>query len=187
MDLRIISSHLSLDYLNKYKNGKTFIESGTYYGDTIWIALETDFEQIHSIELDKGFYDRAVKLFDHKPQVKIWHGDSVDRLPDILKTVEGPSTLWLDAHASGSVPGGKTGGSPILDELAIIGNHPNKEHTIFIDDRRLFGSAEWSGVLEEQALSLLRKINPKYEILFLDGHIEKDIICAFVQKENVKE
>lgn len=179
--LRVIQSHLSSDYLKMYSNGKTFIETGTYLGDTIWLALDAGFETIHSVELDDRLFINAKKLFDHKKQVMIWNGDSVDCLRQILGMVDGPATFWLDAHASGPLKGGRTGGSPVLDELKIIQEHPCKEHSIFIDDRRLFGSEEWSGVKEEDAIKILKEINPSYNILFLDGHIEKDVLCATIK------
>ena len=179
--LRIINSHLSLDYLSKYSNGDTFIETGTYLGDTVWLALEHGFQTIHSIELNDQLFLNAMKLFDHNKNIMIWNGDSIDCLEKIFKMVDGPATFWLDAHASGPLKGGKSGGSPVLDELRLIKNHSCKEHTIFIDDRRLFGSDEWSGVKEEDAISLLREINPAYKIHFLDGHIEKDVVCASIK------
>lgn len=178
MQIRVINSHLSLDYLKQYGNGETFIETGTFMGDTIYLALEAEYKRIHSVELNQSLYLRATKLFDHKPQVTIWYGDSVNCLEKILNETTGPATFWLDAHASGPLPGGISGGSPVLDELEIIRKHSNNEHTIFIDDRRLFGSAEWSYVQEKTALELIKKINPSYKILFLDGEIEQDIICA---------
>lgn len=179
--LRIIQSHLSSDYLKQYGNGDTFVETGTYLGDTIWLALEIGFKTIHSIELNDQLFLNAKKLFNHKNQVMIWNGDSVDCLPKIMGMINGPATFWLDAHASGPLKGGKSGGSPVLDELNIIKKHSCKEHTIFIDDRRLFGSEEWSGVKEEDAIKILKEINPSYNILFLDGHIEKDVLCATIK------
>lgn len=190
MHYRMIESHLSLDYLNKYANGDTFIETGTYRGDTIWLALECDkFKRIHSIELNKELYDIAVATFRHKHNVKIWHGDSAECIMNVQQQLgPGPATYWLDAHASGPLAGGKSGGTPVLDELRLIrdfAKHLNElcTDTIFIDDRRLFGSAEWSGVTEEQALEVLKEINPDYRILHLDGFVEKDILCATVVPE----
>ena len=180
MHLRIIESHLSLDYLNRYAVGDTFIETGTYRGDTVWLALECPrFKNVWSTELNKELYDIACETFKHKEQVHIWNADSVDALREILfEIVPGTCTFWLDAHASGPLPGGKSGGTPVLDELRLIRDTGIKDHTIFIDDRRLFGSAEWSYVTEAQALEVLKEINPDYRILHLDGFIEKDILCA---------
>jgi hypothetical protein len=87
----------------------------------------------------------------------------------------------LDAHASGPLAGGKSGGSPVIDELKIIKSchrFVGCKDTIFIDDRRLFGSAEWSYVKEEDAIALLIEINPNYNIYYLDGHTKEDVICA---------
>jgi len=181
MDLRIISSHLNLDYLQKYGNGDTFIETGTFLGDTVRLAVEAGYKKVHSTELNPDLFSAAVKDFSNNSRVQIWLGDSVDVLPEILENMTTPGTFWLDAHASGHLVGGKSGGSPVLDELRIIKKNGIQEHTIFIDDRRLFGSAEWSGVKEEDAIALLKEINPNYKILYLDGHVPGDVICATVK------
>jgi len=172
------NSHLTLDYLAKYGNGDTFIETGTYLGDTVQLALDAGFKTIHSVEIDNELFATALNLFKDRPEVHIWLGDSLYELEKILSIVEGPATFWLDAHASGDLPGGKSGGSPVLDELRLIEKHPCKDHTIFIDDRRLFGSKEWSGVKEQDAVDIIVKMDPLYKIYLLDGHIPKDILCA---------
>ena len=175
------ASHLNLDYLSKYGNGKIFIETGTYMGDTVKLALNAGFEFIHSIELDPELYDRAFEMFKDEDRVKIWYGDSIDCLKEILNKIDEPATFWLDAHASGDLKGGRSGGSPVVDELNIIKTHNHKNHTIFIDDRRLFGSAEWSNVSEEDAMKIIKEINPDYNINFLDGHVPGDVVCATVK------
>jgi hypothetical protein len=182
MTLRMLDSHLNVPYLKQYGNGKHFVETGTYRGDTVFVALEARmFDTIDSIELDKTFFDTCRKIFEGDKRVEIWHGDSIDCLPKILAKIENnPCTFWLDAHASGPLRGGKSGGSPLLDELSIIKSHGCQEHTIFIDDKRLFGSSEWSGITQDQAMGLLLQINPKYKFYLLDGQVEKDIICATV-------
>jgi hypothetical protein len=173
-----------MEYLKKYGNGNIFIETGTYLGDTVRLAIEAGYKRIHSIELNNELYENAKKMFEKNWDVVLWHGDSADWLETILidsRSPENPATFWLDAHASGPLAGGKSGGSPVLDELRIIKEYGNKNSTIFIDDRRLFGSAEWSGVKEEDAIALLNEINPDYNILFLDGHVPGDVICATVK------
>lgn len=178
-------SHLNLDYLSRYGNGKVFIETGTYMGDTVKLALNAGYEKIHSIELDPELYDRAFDMFKHNDHISIWFGDSIDCLKNILESLDEPATFWLDAHASGDLVGGKSGGSPVVDELKLIKNHGKNYHTIFIDDKRLFGSAEWSFVKEDDAMNLLKEINPEYNIYYLDGHIPCDVICASVRKDGI--
>lgn len=176
------ASHLNLDYLSKYGNGKVFIETGTYLGDTVKLAVDAGFDNIHSIELDESLYSDASIIFQDNTKVRLWQGDSIDCLKEIFKILpDEPVTLWLDAHASGELLGGKSGGSPVIDELNIILKHGRKDNTIFIDDKRLFGSEEWSFVKEEDAIRLLKEINPNYNIHYLDGHIPGDVICATVK------
>lgn len=174
-------SHLTDEYLQKYGNGDIFVETGTYLGDTVKLALGAGFNRIYSCELNEKLYNDCVTLFKDNPNVTILLGDSVDCLKDILSRITGPATFWLDAHASGELVGGKSGGSPVVDELKLIAEHECKEHTIFIDDRRLFGSSEWSFVTEEQALEVLKQINPNYNISYLDGHEPGDVIVATVK------
>jgi len=182
--LNIVSgnpSHLSKEVLEKYGVGSTFVETGTYMGDTVKLALESGFTNIDSIELNEGLANKAKEMFKENEGVKIWLGDSVDCLQEIVNGLTEPSTFWLDAHASGPLQGGKTGGGPVVDELRIIATSPIKDHTIFIDDKRLFGSAEWSFTREEDAMAVLKEINPNYNIVYLDGEIPGDVICATVK------
>jgi hypothetical protein len=178
MNFTVIDSHLSIQSLEKYDNGDTFIETGTYKGDTVKLALSRGYKLIHTIELDEELYKNAVEMFKDEPRVKVWQGDSIDRLKEIVPTIEGPATFWLDAHASGTLVGGKSGPAPVLDELDIIAEHPCKEHTIFIDDCRLFDTGEWAFVKKVDAVKKIDQINPEYDIIYLDGHIREDVMCV---------
>jgi hypothetical protein len=181
------ASHLKKEYIQKFGYFDVFIETGTYLGDTIQLALEWGFKEIHSIELNEELYQLASEKFKSHPNVKLWKGDSIHCLPLILKQLTKPATFWLDAHASGHLSGGLSGGSPLLDELKIIDVHYIHDHTIFIDDRRLFGSAEWSFLSEKEVLGALRTINPHYKFLNLDGHIPEDILCATIRMDDNDE
>lgn len=188
---RIIDSHLSLEYLKQYKKGDIFIETGTYRGDTVYIALEADFDRIYSCEIYKGLFDAAVELFKENSKVIIKEMESPEFIKYVLQNIalddkvgypitHLPCTFWLDAHASGPLGGGSSVGTPLLDELKAIRDFSNnKEHTILIDDKRLFGCGEWGGVKLDDAMKLIYEINPDYKIVYLDGVIEKDIICAY--------
>lgn len=175
---------LNDEHLKTHKNGEVFIETGTYMGRTLeWVQNMNYFKEIHSIELDHWLAERAKKELA-KEGTTIHEGDSIDVLTELIPLMtEKPCTFWLDAHASGVLPGGKSGGGPVVDELNIILQSGRKDHTIFIDDRRLFGSGEWGGVKEADALALLNQINPDYKILYLEGTGgSEDIICATVKE-----
>ena len=191
-------SNLKLEYIQNFGNGDTFIETGTYTGSGIRRALEHNFGVIHSIELNEELYLKALDNFKNEPRVQLWLGDSVDVIPEIVRSLTGPATFWLDAHASGPLPGGKYAPCPLLLELKSIAGEEtitfengemknafvkstNVGHTIFVDDRRLFGSAEWGFVQEPEVVGVLRFINPNYKVHLLDGHQPNDILCATVR------
>lgn len=176
---------LTPDYLQKYSNGKVFIETGTFKGETLDLVCETGmFDELYSMELNHELAE-AAKNKEWKGNVTIFEGDSIDVLNDLLPVMtEKTCTFWLDAHASGPLPGGKSGGGPVLDELNIILKSGRNDHTIFIDDRRLFGSAEWGFVQEKDAMDILQKINPEYDIYWLSCITgPMDVICATVRKQ----
>ena len=92
--------------------------------------------------------------------------------------------FWLDAHASGPLPGGVDGGTPVLQELKVIKKYASDQSVIVIDDCRLFGSAEWSGIMKQEALDIIMEINPNYTIAYEDGEIEKDVLVAYIDEKN---
>jgi hypothetical protein len=188
--------HLTKEYLDRFAIGDIFIETGTHLGETVQVAIDYGkFKEIHSIEIDEGLYNKAVERFKDNPNVHLHLGDSVDILPILFDSLDHPFTLWLDAHASGELKGGGYGPCPLLFELnslrekkfyttqeGIKSEIIKQKHTIFIDDRRLLGSAEWGHVTWDQIVNGLKQINPEYCVTFLDGHQAQDVICCYVEK-----
>jgi hypothetical protein len=119
---------------NKFK---TFIETGTYLGDTLEF-LKDSFYELISIELSDEYYVKAIERFKTSPNIKIVHGDSGERLPEILKTIKEPCIFWLDGHySSGNTARGEID-TPIYKEISAILGSSIKNHTVLIDDARLF-------------------------------------------------
>jgi hypothetical protein len=77
----------------------------------------------------------------------LYNGDSATVI-ETLDLPKEPIIFYLDAHYSG----GKTAGSdidngcPLLRELNVICKRQNNSDIIFVDDIRLLGKAEWSGI-----------------------------------------
>ena len=174
-----MESNLRLEYLEKYAVGNTFIETGTFLGHTVNLAKKFGFKNIHSIEIDEKLYELNKKNFENDDSIKIWQGDSIFVLEKILKNINEPSTFWLDAHASGPLKGNSNAPCPLEFELNSIFSNSNN-HTIFIDDCRLFGSSEWGFVKKESVISIINKANSNYKLHYLDGHSKDDILCASV-------
>ena len=163
----------------KYPN-KYFIESGSYRGDGICMALNTGFEVVYSIELSPFYYEHCLSRFGEHPQVGLFEGDSSIMLLEVLKNVDAPATFWLDGHYSGDNTACGSSYSPILAELDAIGQHQIKTHTILIDDIRLLGGLYFDFVSLDTIIKKILEINPNYRISYEDGHIANDVLVAKV-------
>ena len=172
--------------LSKYSN-RIFIETGTYMGDGVKKALDSGFEKIYSIEIDKNRYINCCKLFENNPQVTIIHGDSGIKLGDVLKDIKEPATIFLDALYG--CDQGQIGKKwcPIVEELEILSKQEIKNHTLLISNWRCMNNTHkdkktdkyvgYPG--EKKCLELLRKINPNYILEFKDGIEPSDtLICS---------
>ncbi|MCP4645835.1 MAG: hypothetical protein GY851_35650 [bacterium] len=183
---------MSLSFnLAKYKRGATFVETGTGAGYGIRAALAAGFEVVHSIELDPACYEAAQEAFVAEltaGSVRLHFGDSRAVLPRVLDTIWSPATFWLDSHVDHQVPGA-TVKCPLYDELEQIAEHWLNDHTIMIDDRRLFAENEarenpngWGlTVSEREVVRMLERMNSRYEITYETGHVPEDVIIARVR------
>ena len=172
-----LSAWTSADVFEKYLN-PVFIETGSYTGDGIQLALKAGFEEVHSIEISPKYYNICVQRFGNNPKVHLYLGDSVEVLPRILSQIDRPATLWLDGHFSGGDTGKGMSNTPILAELGIIANCPINTHTILIDDIRQCSTKEFDYISLKEIIDLLLVINQNYHIKFEDGYIKDDVITA---------
>lgn len=164
---------LSPDVLSRYK-ADVFVETGTYLGEAVEIALALGFPAIHSIEFDEGLAKAAHNKYKDTSGVIIYRGSSGKLLSQVLKDIEGTVTLWLDAHPYlYPLTLNKT---PLREELEAIekaGAHI-KVIAVLIDDMRVF-SAEDQDWLENR----LRSIFPAYTICREDSRCAAaDILVA---------
>ena len=158
---------------------KYFIETGSYYGQGIQMALNSGlFDQVYSIELAPHFYEHCKRQFAHRPNVKLFLGNSADVLPQILAEIDQSATFWLDGHYSSDNTAKGITNNPILDELESIRQHSIKTHTLMIDDLRLFGTSEFDFIEVDEIKQKVLEINPNYKITFINGTIPNDILVA---------
>jgi hypothetical protein len=169
----------------KYKgNRNVLIETGTYYGLGVQLALNAGYNYVSSVELSPILWASAMKMFHNYPRVKLYKGTSEDRLWEMIKDFNEEMVFWLDAHFADGIMGPEK--SPILKELAIIGRHPIKTHVIMIDDVRDMGTEHFGMVSHEQVVEAIKDINPSYKIDYEDGSVSdrqifpKDILVATV-------
>lgn len=115
---------------------KVFIETGTFRGDTARWASQ-HFLHVVTIEASDEYYAKAVERFSSDPNVTVLHGNSRDRLQEVVDSLEEKAIFWLDAHWSGGETYGELDECPILDEINLA-NSGLIGHAIFVDDARLF-------------------------------------------------
>lgn len=161
-----------VDVLDSYRQkfGLTIlVETGTFSGDTP-AALKDDFRRIYSIELNPELVRRVRERFLEDAHITILHGDSEERLPEILAELRDPSLFWLDSHYSGGVTALGARVTPILGELEAILAHPVPGHILLIDDARDFRHDKGHPTLDELEAFIAKR---RPELLFA---VEDDII-----------
>jgi len=172
-----VKSNIFLKYHNKY-----FVESGCYTGDGLNYAVEANFDNIISIELSEKYYNICTSKFKNNDNVNIILGDSALILYDVIKDINERITFWLDGHYCFGDSACGVHICPLLDELEQIKRHQIKDHTLIIDDVRLWSKVEYGWVDKEDILLKIKEINPYYEISFEDGAVENDVLVARIKK-----
>jgi hypothetical protein len=124
--------------LRKAYGVRTFVETGTFSGDTAcWASQE--FDQVITIECSGSLYQKAVQKYGGRANVQFLLGDSREKLIEIVPRLEAPSIFWLDAHWSGGETCGGADECPLIQEIHAI-NNSRHDHFLFIDDARMFES-----------------------------------------------
>lgn len=134
-----------LEVSEKFPDTKIFIETGTFFGDTIDF-FKNSFTKLYSIELSEELAEKAKKRFENNINISITQGNSSVELSNILREINQPCIFWLDGHYSSEFWIGKEfirtakgeQNTPIWQELLQIINHQVKNHIILIDDARCF-------------------------------------------------
>jgi hypothetical protein len=116
---------------------KTFIETGTFKGDTLASVAETGIRSI-SVELSREYFDRANQRFAGVRNVELHQGDAGDVLPRIVATLQEPALFWLDGHYSAGETAHGVLASPVSAEVRCILDSPVKGHVMLIDDANEF-------------------------------------------------
>jgi hypothetical protein len=139
--------------------GDVFVESGTYLGDSVPVALRV-FPSVHTIEISSELCEAARRRFAHDARVTCHLGNSPDVLATLLPSLgQIPTVFWLDAHWSKGQTSFHSVHVPLLHELQVICDKALGPCLIVIDDVRLFGRFEegidWSAVTHKRVLDIV--------------------------------
>lgn len=175
----------------------TFVETGTYRGDTVATVLPY-FRRIISIEREEELHRAASVRFVDKPVVTLLQGDSAQVLDNLREELQARKVLfWLDAHwrldgdlKQESYP------CPLLAELQAI-HKLNQHSVVLIDDARLFLSppagphdaAQWPRlqeiVLALQSLSLEHRLLVLNDVIIFYPPGLEEKLYAFAHEHGV--
>jgi tetratricopeptide (TPR) repeat protein/cellulose synthase/poly-beta-1,6-N-acetylglucosamine synthase-like glycosyltransferase/serine acetyltransferase len=127
----------------------TFIETGTYLGDTSCAASKI-FSTVHTIELSAELHQKASDRFRNDPGIHVHHGDSGKIFPKLLGQLKGKSLFWLDGHYSEGITAKGDENTPVLKEIRAIKDSLITDAVILIDDLRFFDTP-WNFVPHNSA------------------------------------
>lgn len=181
-----MSLTLTKNVFDKYKcNHDIFIETGTYKGGSVELALECNFKKIYTIDIStqhKTLCESKFKSEIESKQIELLFGDTIDVLPNVINKINEPCLFWLDSHFDVHADVRGKYDCPILYELDVIQSSNIKSHTIMIDDLRIFKrQTEWAvGIYIKQMEEKLKNINPSYNFYYEDGWEKNDILIAKV-------
>lgn len=172
--------HVFQKYPNEY-----FIETGTFKGEGLQMALDIGFANVRSVEIHEPYWKENLLKYHNNPRVRLYLGSSEEQLWNMIQGINVPCTFWLDGHWSGDdTPTWSGQNCPLEDELNIIKQHHIKNHTILIDDIRCCGTPHFKnkkGIIYKYELEdWIRQINRDYRIFYENSWEPNDILVATI-------
>lgn len=158
-----------IDVIRRYKISNSFVETGTYKGNTTRLASQY-FNKVYTIEIHKGLYEESVEKGRHEKITNIeYHlGDSLEKLP-LIASKCGQTVWFLDAHISGSDSSWNNKiRVPLLEELEIILQNNKHKGVFILDDFRFFSKVwDWAHISKETIKAIFvkygRVVSDEYE------------------------
>jgi HSP90 family molecular chaperone len=90
------------------KKTENFIETGSYLGDGIQLAIDSGFSKIYSIELGPHLYEGCKRRFANQPNVNLILGDSSEKLKELF------NVQIADLHVTTEVKGLSADSAPVV-------------------------------------------------------------------------
>ena len=196
--------HLRPNFYQETNNTKTnqYIETGSYRGDGVDNVMK-QYAVVHSIELSPTWYEHCYDRFKGISNVHIHLGNSKNILPEILKDINEPVTVYLDGHYSagetafGDEEINGVSSNPLIGELEVLMSREYND-IIIIDDCRMIGRKDfinrgvknglwpeyeydWTNITEEKILSMLKpgyKLFKNNEYYYSDGAPDQWILAV---------
>jgi hypothetical protein len=172
-----LSLHFLLQLHDDYTKYTSFIETGTFVGDTIF-ALEPYFDKLYTIEFSELYYNSTRQKYNGN-KISFILGDSSIVFQSFLPKITDKCIFYLDGHWSSNNTGRSEKDCPLVEEITHINNLFMNEAIIIIDDVRLFGRSPKTGLNEDWSkiskYGLLNIIKSRIKSVYhLDSECAKD-------------
>ena len=153
-------------------------------------ALSCGFDKVFCIEIREDWVDSGNKVFEKEIAEGRYHlilDDSTNMKKYIDDEVFKNRTIFfLDAHVDNNSIKNYKKRCPLFEELEAIKSIDRKDNIIMIDDLRIIKTHCWydlnyigRNVLQEIVNKIL-EINKDYKFGTLNGHVENDVLIAYL-------
>jgi len=183
-----------LDKLRETYNCINYFETGLYDARTEVSskkALNSNFDKVFCIEIRKDWVDIGKEIFKkdiQKGRYNLYLDDSTNMKKYLTSDdFKNKTMFFLDAHVDNRNIHNYKKKCPLFEELSAISSLERKDNIILIDDLRIIKSAfPWGeksyGNINflQQIMNKILSINESYKFSTLDGHIDNDVLIAYV-------
>lgn len=164
---RVYKQHVIQQYA-KHFSISTFVETGTFRGDTL-AEQSQQFSRLISIEISPKLHQAASTRFENQKHIELLLGDSGKLLHELVPRIKEAALFWLDGHYSGPQTGKGDKECPIMEELNALIQSPVK-HVWLIDDARCFtGEHDYPAL--KTLVNWIQKNRPDYHVMVLNDII----------------
>lgn len=188
--------NFNLEELRLKHNVDNYFETGLYLvtvpETSCNQALKSNFKKVYSVELRKDFIDTAREHLKEEVEagrLTLINDDSNYIGKYILKddSFKNKTLFFLDAHVDcGNIPN-YFNKCPLFNELTAIKQLNRNDNIICVDDIRIlrerfpWGETSYGDInFVEKIKEMILDINPEYKFMFLNGHVENDVLCAYI-------
>lgn len=154
-------------------------------------ALSCAFDKVYSIEIRPDWVELGKEIFKAEIESNRFNlilDDSTNMKKYITDTVFKDKTIFfLDAHVDNNNIHNFKKKCPLMEELAAIKLLDRKDNIILVDDLRIittpfpWGENSYGNINFLQAIkSQILSINKDYKFTTLNGHVENDVLMAYI-------
>ncbi len=184
-----------LEKVRKENNCTYYFETGLYdprCDISCKQALSSGFDKVFSVEIRKDFIELGKKIFKSdidSGKLSLYLDDST-KIQKYIKSDDfklNKTMFFLDAHVDNQNIDKYQKKCPLFMELDAISKLERKDHIILVDDLRIlkkpfpwreksYGNINFLEEIKSKILS----INKDYKFDTLNGHIEDDVLIAYL-------